>query len=202
MFLVCSSFLLICLGWTGKFLLAFLVHSSFSGEKLGKSRITPRLVLIWPFQGKLGNCPYHSSFALVGKCLGKLRKCSVLPLICFRRFMETRNFPIEFPVCFSFCLGGPGASRKILGVLPVYSSFAPAFSGQTREFSFSLLVSSWFPFDPLHFNQSQNLEVDDAKLHYNYCAFAELSRFVCCLLAPVFQMFRRNVWCQWVSSRY
>ena len=168
-----------------KFFESLLVWSSFgrSRENSETVHITPRLLL-------------------VGKCLGKLRKSSVLPLICHCRFMETRKFPIEFPVCFSFCLGGPGGSRNFLGVLPVYSSFAPAFSRQTREFFFSLLVSSWFPFDPLHFNQSQNLEVDDAKLHYNYCAFAELSRFVCCLLAPVFQMFRRNVWCQWVSSRY
>ena len=77
--------------------------------------------------------------------------------------METRNFPKEFLVCSSFCLGEPGGSRKLLGVLPVYSSFDPVFSGQTKEFSIWLLVSSWFPFDPLHFNQSQKLEVDDAK---------------------------------------
>ena len=77
--------------------------------------------------------------------------------------METRKFSIEFLVCSSFCLGEPGGSRKFLGVLPVYSSFGPAFSGQTREFSISLLISSWFPFDPLHFNQSQNFEIDDAR---------------------------------------
>ena len=139
---------------------------------------------------------------LVGKCLGKTRRCSVLLFICFRRFMETRNVPKEFVVCSPFCVGEPGGSRKFLGALLVYSSFGPAFSGQTKDFFISLLVSSWFPFDPLHFNQSQNLEIDEGKLHYNYCAFAELSQFVCCLLAPVFQMFRRNLRCQGVSSRY
>ena len=60
--------------------------------------------------------------------------------------METRKFPIEFLVSYSFCQGEPGGSRKHLGVLPVYSSFAPAVSRQTKEFSISLLVWSWFPF--------------------------------------------------------
>ena len=131
---------------TRKFSVSILVWSSFcrSRENWETVDITPRLLL-------------------VGKCLGKLRKCSVLLLICLRRFMETRKFPIEFPVCSSFCLGEPGGSRKFLGVLPVYSSFGTAFSGQIREFSISFLVSSWFPFDLLHFNQSQVLLIDNAK---------------------------------------
>ena len=68
--------------------------------------------------------------------------------------METRKFPIKFLVCSSFCLGETGGSREFVGVLLVYSSFRP-----------------------LHFSQSQDLEVDDAKPDCNYRGFRELSRF-------------------------
>ena len=74
--------------------------------------------------------------------------------------MESKKFPIKFPVSSSLCLGEPGGSRKFLGILLVYSSFGL-----------------------LHFNESQDLEIDDAKPDYNYRAFGELSRlFTACLL--------------------
>ena len=87
-----------------------------------------------------------------------------------RRFKETSKFPIEFPISSSFCLGEPAGFRKFLRVLLVYSSFCH-----------------------LHFNHSQVLEINDVKPDYIYRAFAGSSRFVCCLLAPVFQTFHRHV---------
>ena len=80
--------------------------------------------------------------------------------------METRKFPIEFPVYSSFCLGEPGGSRRISSVILVYSFFGL-----------------------LHFNQSQVLENDDAKPDCIYRAFGELSRFSTACSVPYFRCF-------------
>ena len=52
-------------------------------------------LLVWSsfgrFRKKLGNCRITPRLLLVGECLGKPRKCSVLLLICPRRFMETKK---------------------------------------------------------------------------------------------------------------
>ena len=80
--------------------------------------------------------------------------------------METRKFPIKFLVCYLFRLGEPGGSRKFLGVLLVYSSFGP-----------------------VHFDQSQVLEIDDANLDCNYRAFGELPRFSTICPLPSFRCF-------------
>ena len=63
-------------------------------------------------------------------------------------------------------MGEPRGSRKFLGKLLVYSSFGL-----------------------LHFNQSQDLEIDDAKPDYNYRAFGELSRLSTACLVPCFRFF-------------
>ena len=103
----------------------FYTHLASSGRLCGWLRnsyglpsSTPVLV---PNQDKLGIS--SSTPSRFPNSTGQTRKISVLLLICPRRFMETRKFPIEFPISSSFCLGEPRGSRNFLGVLLIYSSF-------------------------------------------------------------------------------